>query len=133
VPISLARAEELVQAAVAEASRRGWPMNIAVADSGGNLVAFARLDGAVLAAAAISQHKARVAVTFRRPTKFYEDALQKPNLNYVLTLDGVIASRGGIPLIENGKVIGGIGCSGGTSSQDEAICAIVASSISKQP
>lgn len=130
-PISLARAEALVQAAVTEANRRGWTMNVAITDSGANLVAFARMDGAVLAAAAISQHKARAAVTFRRPTKFYEDALQKPNLSYLLTLDDVVASRGGIPLIENGKVIGGIGCSGGTSSQDEAICAAAASTINK--
>jgi glc operon protein GlcG len=130
-PISLSRAQILVQAAVTEANKRGWTMNVAVTDSGANLVAFVRMDGAVLAASAISQHKARAAVTFRRPTKFYEDALQKPNLNYLLTLDGVVASRGGIPLIENNKVIGGIGCSGGTSSQDEAICAAAASTINK--
>lgn len=130
-PIPLARAQALVQSAMAEANKRGWPMNVAVSDSGGNLLAFARMDGAVLAAAAISQHKAQAAVTFRRPTKVYEDALQKPNLNYLLTLDGIIASRGGIPLIENGKVIGGIGCSGGTSSQDEAICAAAAATLNK--
>lgn len=130
-PISLARAQALVQSAMVEATKRGWPMNVAVSDSGANLVAFARMDGAVLAAAAISQHKAQAAVTFRRPTKVYEDALQKPNLNYLLTLDGIIASRGGIPLIEDGKVIGGIGCSGGTSSQDEAICAAAVATLGK--
>lgn len=130
-PIQLARAQALVQSAMAEATRRGWPMNVAVADSGGNLVAFARMDGAVLAAAAISQHKAQAAVTFRRPTKVFEDALQKPNLNYLLTLDGIIASRGGIPLVDNGRVVGGIGCSGGTSSQDEAICAAAAAAMNK--
>jgi uncharacterized protein GlcG (DUF336 family) len=130
-PIPLARAQALVQSALAEATKRGWPMNVAVADSGGNLLAFARMDGAVLAAAAISQHKAQAAVTFRRPTKVYEDALQKPHLNYLLTLDGIIASRGGIPLIDNGKVIGGIGCSGGTSSQDEAVCAAAVATLAK--
>ena len=130
-PISLARAQVLVQTAMAEASRRGWPMNIAVADAAGHPLAFARMDGAVLAAVAISQHKARVAVTYRRPTKVYEDALQNPALAYLLTLDDVIASRGGIPLIENGLVIGGIGCSGGTSSQDQAVCAAAAATINK--
>src|SRR5580698_3974558 len=58
-PISLARAQEVIQAAVAEAKRRDWKMNIAVADSGGNLVAFQRMDGAMLASIQIAQHKAR--------------------------------------------------------------------------
>jgi glc operon protein GlcG len=48
-----------------------------------------------------------------------------------MTLDDVIASRGGIPLIEDGKLIGAIGCSGGTSSQDEAVCAVGAKTINK--
>ncbi|HYA59442.1 MAG TPA: heme-binding protein, partial [Burkholderiaceae bacterium] len=118
-PISAERAQALLQAAVAEANKRGWPLNIAVADSGGNLVAFLRMDGAQLASIAVAQHKARVAVKFRRPTKVFEDAVQKQDYKYVLTLDDVIASRGGIPIIEDGKLIGAIGCSGGTGSQDE--------------
>ena len=48
--------------------------------------------------------------------------MQKFGFNYILTLDDVIASRGGIPLVEGGKIIGAVGCSGGTGSQDEAIC-----------
>jgi glc operon protein GlcG len=48
---------------------------------------------------------------------------------YALTLDGVIASRGGIPLIEGGKIIGAIGCSGGTGSQDEAACKVGAATV----
>lgn len=130
-PISLARAQSVIQAAQAEASRRGWAVNIAVVDSGANLVAFARMDGAQLASIAISQHKARVAATFRRPTKAYEDAIQKSGNNYVMTLDDVIASRGGIPLIEDGKLIGAIGCSGGTGSQDEAACMVGAAVVNK--
>jgi glc operon protein GlcG len=120
-PISLDRAAAVIHAAVAEAKKRNWKMNVAVADSGGNLVAFQRMDGAMLAAIQIAQHKARAAATFRRPTKIFEDGVQLMHLNYLLAFDGVIASRGGIPLIEQGAIIGAIGCSGGTDSQDEIV------------
>src|SRR5271167_2669459 len=102
-PISLYQAQAVIQAAVAEARQRNWKMNIAVADSGGNLVAFQRMDGAMLASIQIAEHKARAAVTFRRPTKVFEDGINLMHLNYLLAFDGIIASRGGIPLIENGK------------------------------
>jgi glc operon protein GlcG len=120
-PISLARARAVIDAAVAEATRRSWKMNLAVVDSGANLVAFLRMDGAMLASIQIAEHKARAAATFRRPTKIFEDGIQLMNLNYLLAFDGVIASRGGIPLIEDGAIIGAIGCSGGTDSQDEIV------------
>ena len=121
LPISLARAEAVIHAAVAEATRRNWKMNVAVADSGGNLVAFQRMDGAMLASIQIAEHKARASATFRRPTKIFEDGIQLMHLNYLLAFDGVIASRGGIPLIDEGTIIGAIGCSGGTDSQDEIV------------
>ena len=119
--ITLDRAEAVIHAAVAEAKKRNWKMNVAVIDSGGNLVGFERMDGAMLASIQISQHKARAAATFRRPTKVFEDGIQLMHLNYLLAFDGTIASRGGIPLIENGMIIGAIGCSGGTDSQDEIV------------
>src|SRR5437868_9337117 len=120
-PISLERAEAVIHAAVAEARKRNWKMNVAVADSGGNLVAFERMDGAMLASIQIAEHKARAAVTFRRPTKVFEDGINLMHLNYLLAFDGVIASRGGIPLIDEGVIIGAIGVSGGTDSQDEVV------------
>jgi glc operon protein GlcG len=120
-PISLEQAQAAIQAAVAEAQKRNWKMNVAIADSGGNLVAFERMDGAMLASIQIAQHKARAAATFRRPTKVFEDGINLMHLDYLLAFDGVIASRGGIPLIEHGKIIGAIGCSGGTDSQDEVV------------
>jgi uncharacterized protein GlcG (DUF336 family) len=128
-PISLDRAEAAIEAAVAEAKKRNWAMNVAVVDSGGNLVAFRRMDGAQLASIQISEHKARAAATYRRETKIFENAVQEGNLPYILTLDGVIASRGGIPLIEGGKIIGAIGCSGGAGSQDEVSCKAGAATI----
>jgi uncharacterized protein GlcG (DUF336 family) len=118
-PISLDRAEAVIHAAVAEAKKRNWKMNIAVSDSDGNLVAFQRMDGAMLASIKIAEHKARAAATFRRPTKVFEDGINLMHLNYLLAFDGVIASRGGIPLIDHGAIVGAIGCSGGTDSQDE--------------
>jgi glc operon protein GlcG len=129
-PISLQKAEDAIHAAAAEASKRGWPLNVAVVDSGGNLVAFARMDGAQLASINISEHKARAAAKFRRPTRVFEDALQKGTA-YIATLDDMVGSRGGIPLIEDGKLIGAIGCSGGTGSQDEAVCSAGAATINK--
>ena len=122
VPLALERATVAINAAIAEAKKHDWKMNVAVVDSGGNLVAFQRMDGAQLASIPISEHKARAAVTFRRETKAWENAIQTNGFNYVMTLDGVIASRGGIPLIEGGKIVGGIGCSGATGSQDEVAC-----------
>lgn len=132
-PISLDRAVAVVHTAVAEAKKRNWKMNVAVADSGGNLVAFQRMDGAMLAAIEIALHKARAAATFRRPTKIFEDGINLMHLNYLLAFDGVIASRGGIPLIEQGRLIGAIGCSGGTDSQDEIISLAGAALINQPP
>ncbi len=120
-PISLERAQAVLQAAVEEAKKRNWKMNLSVADSGGNLVAFQRMDGAMLASIQIAEHKAKAAVTFRRPTKVFEDGIQVMHLNYLLAFDGMIASRGGIPLIDQGLIIGAIGSSGGTDSQDEVV------------
>ena len=130
-PISLNRAQAVIHAAVAEAKKRDWKMNVAVADSGGNLVAFQRMDGTMLASIQIAEHKARAAATFRRPTKIFEDGIQLMGLNYLLAFDGVIASRGGIPLIDQGVIIGAIGCSGGTDSQDEVVSNAGAAVINK--
>jgi uncharacterized protein GlcG (DUF336 family) len=120
-PISLDRAQAAINAAVAESKKRGWKLNVAMVDSGGHLVAFARMDGSQIGSIAISEHKARAAAKFRRETKAFEAGIQAGN-NYLITLDDVIASRGGIPVIQNGQIIGAIGCSGGTGSQDEVVC-----------
>jgi glc operon protein GlcG len=121
-PIPLERALAAITAAVAEARKHDWKLNVAVVDSGGNLVAFQRMDGAQLASITISEHKARAAVTFRRETKAWESAIQTNGAHYVMTLDGMIGSRGGLPLVDGGRIIGAIGCSGATGSQDEVAC-----------
>ena len=129
-PISLERASAVIAAAIAEARKHDWKLNVAVVDSGGNLVAFERMDGAQLASIQISEHKARTAAMFRRETKVFENSVQN-GAPYALSLDGMIASRGGIPLIENGHIIGAIGCSGGTGSQDEVACSAAAATLRK--
>ena len=119
-PISLEKAEAVLAAAVADAKKRDWKMNCAVVDSGATLVAFQRMDGAQLASIAIAEHKARTAAKYRRETKALENGIQG-GAHYLVTLDDVVGSRGGIPLVEGGRMIGAIGCSGGTGSQDEVV------------
>ena len=128
-PISLEHAGAAIAAAVTEARKHDWKLNVAVVDSGGNLVAFQRMDGAQLASIQIAEHKARASATFRRETKVFETSIQQKNYYYLMTLDGVIASRGGIPLMEAGKIVGAIGCSGGTGSQDEVACKVGAATL----
>lgn len=130
-PISLEKGEAVLHAAFAESTKRGWKLNCAIYDSGANLVVFKRQDGAQLASIAIAEHKARVAVKARRETRAIEDGVQKANLIYLTTLDDFIASRGGIPLVEGGKIVGSIGCSGGTGSQDEVVAKAGAAVVNK--
>ena len=119
-PISLDRADAILAASVTAARGRNWKMVCSVVDSGANLVSFKRMDGAQTASIDISMHKARAAAKYRRETKAFEAGVQN-GLHYLLTLDDIIASRGGIPLLEGGRLIGAIGCSGGTGSQDEVV------------
>jgi glc operon protein GlcG len=129
-PVAYDRAQAAINAMVAESKKRGWKFNMAVVDWGGNLVAFARMDGAQLGSIAIAQHKARAAAKFRRETKAFEAGIQGGN-NFLLTLDDVIGSRGGIPIIDNGQIVGAVGCSGGTGSQDEVVCRAGADAIKR--
>jgi uncharacterized protein GlcG (DUF336 family) len=130
-PISYEKAIAAVNAAAAEAKKRDWKMNIAVVDPNGDLIAFERMDGAQIASVSISQGKARTAARYRRPSEAFFKAFETGH-PYVATLDPtLIASPGGIPLVESVKLIGAIGCSGGTGSQDETICKVGADTINK--
>ena len=94
-------------------------MTIAVVDTGGYLVYFERMANSQLASVQISIDKARSATLYRRPTKLFQDALAAGAENLrILTLADVLPSDGGVPLIVDGKIVGGIGLSGGTSTQD---------------
>ncbi len=120
----------IAAAAVAEAKKHNWKENVAVVDSTGYLVAFSRMDGAQLASVAIAEHKARAAVTFRRDTKIFETNVDS-GLVYQLSHDGIVASRGGIPLVEGGKLISAIGVSCATGSQDEVCAKAGAATVNK--
>src|SRR5262245_41589940 len=128
--MNLEVATKAVAAAAAEAKKNGWFMAIAVVTNGGHLVHFSRMDNTQFASIKIAQHKARVAATFRRPTKVFEDRVAAGGAGLaVLTLDGAIASAGGVPIVSGGKVIGAIGCSGGASAQDDQVCKAGADTI----
>jgi glc operon protein GlcG len=121
--INIEQAKKLATAAAAEAKKNNWFMAISVVGPAGDLVYFEKMDNTQYASVAISQHKARVAATFRRPTKVFEENLAKgAEFIYQLTLDGMIGSQGGIPIVVGGKLIGAIGCSGGTGPQDLQTC-----------
>src|SRR5713101_5274252 len=121
--IGLEQARTLVDAAMAEAKKNNWFMAITVVGPAGDLVYFAKMDNTQYASVTISQHKARAAATFRRPTKAFEENLGKGfEFIYQLTLDGMIGSQGGVPLVVGGKIIGAIGCSGGSGPQDLQTC-----------
>src|SRR5262249_40945286 len=122
------KAQAVVQAAIAEANKHSWPLNVAVVDSGGNLIAFARMDGAQIGSIAISEHKARAAAKFPRPTKGFQETMQQGR-SYLARLEDIVASRGGIPLVEDNKIVGAVGCSGATGSQDEVVCMAGAAAV----
>jgi glc operon protein GlcG len=121
--LNIETAKKVAAAAAAELQKRNWKgMCISVVDTHGDLVYFERDDSCQYASISISQHKARTAARYRRPTVVFERLVGKgPFFAYLPTLDDVIASRGGNPLVVGGKIIGAIGVSGGTGSQDDTI------------
>ncbi|RZF27163.1 heme-binding protein [Paraburkholderia sp. UYCP14C] len=128
-PIGVDTAKKLLAIAEAEAKRRDWKMNIAVVDTHGELVAFERMDGAQYASIAISQNKARTSARFRRETRVFYNQFEAGH-TYLSTLDPqLVASPGGFPLLDGGKLIGAIGCSGGTAEQGSAVCKVAADTI----
>jgi glc operon protein GlcG len=131
-PITADRAAQVVAATVAEATRspRNWKLAIAVVDTNGDLVYFYRMDQTQHASAQVAIDKARTSARFRRPTQAFFETMQTPAGSFVPTLDPtLVASPGGIPLIENGRVIGAIGCSGATGAQDQVACQAGADSL----
>ena len=121
-PVTLETAKKLIAAVEAESAKHRWKHAIAVVDTHGDLVHFSRMDGAQLASANIAQGKARTAARYRRETRVFYNQFETGH-PYIGTLDPtLVASAGGLPLIEGGKLIGAIGCSGGTGDQDAAAC-----------
>jgi uncharacterized protein GlcG (DUF336 family) len=115
--ISLATAKKVAAAAAAEAMKIKINVVITVVDMGGNLLYLERFDVVQYGSVDVALHKAKCSVAFKRPTKAFEDTIGSGKTAY-LTLDGISAIEGGVPIIENGKIIGAIGVSGGSAAQD---------------
>ena len=132
-PINLETAKKVAAAAVAETAKRNWnAFCIAVVNPSGELVYFEKQDNCQYASIGVSQHKARTATRYRRPTLVFETLVGKgPYFAYLTTLDDVIASRGGNLLIVDGKIIGAIGVSGALSSQDAQVAKAGADALNK--
>ena len=121
-PITLEQAKKALAGAEAEAGKNKWNVVITVLDSGGNIVAVHRMDGAQFGSLEVSREKAYSAVAFRRPTKVWEDLLAQGGANLrLLRLTGANPLDGGLPIVADGKIIGAIGVSGVTGQQDAQI------------
>lgn len=117
-PVNLATAKKMAAGALAECQKNQWNVAVAVVDNHGLLIYFERLDDTQTASSQIALDKARAAAMYRRPTRAFADAIAKAG-PAVMTLPGVIASPGGLPVFVGGRVVGGIGISGVTGDQDE--------------
>ncbi len=119
LPITLDNAKTAAALALAEARKNNWMMAVAVVDPAGNLVYFEKMDGTQTGSVAIAIAKARSAALFKRSTKTFQDTLASGGEGLrVLKLENAVPVEGGLPLVMDGKVVGAIGLSGGTSAQD---------------
>jgi glc operon protein GlcG len=119
-PISLEVAKKAAAGAVAEANKNNWKMAVAITDPAGQLVYFEKIDGTQTASVGIAIAKSRSAAIYKRPTKAFQDAVASGNTG-MLALKGAMPSEGGIPIVIDGKIVGAIGASGGSSQQDGAV------------
>jgi glc operon protein GlcG len=124
--LTLDGAKRVLAAAVAEAKKGAGTAAIAVVDEGGNLIAVERLDGTFAAGTTVSVGKARTAVLFKKPTKFFEDLINKGRtaMSSLSANEGFTPLQGGLPIVVDGQIIGGIGVSGAASAQQDEEVAI---------
>ena len=117
--VSLENAKKAAASAIAEARKNQWNMAVAIVDISGELVYFEKLDATQAASVNIAQDKARSAARFKRPTKALQDVLAAGGAGLrLLALEGAVPVEGGVPILMDGKIIGAVGVSGGTSEQD---------------
>ena len=130
--LTLNDARRIIQAAEQKAAEIGQPMNIAVADSGGNLIAHVRMDGAWIGSIDISIKKAYTSRAFDIATKDLAGESQSGGQFFGIhaSNDGrIMIFAGGIPLKRDGQVIGAIGVSGGSGEQDHAVAVAGAAAV----
>jgi glc operon protein GlcG len=129
--ISLENAKKAAAPALAEAAKNNWRVAVAIVGPDGTLVYYEKIDNTQLGSAQVAIDKARTAALFKRPTKAFQDTLAAGGDGLrLLTLNGVVAVEGGIPLVTDGKIAGAIGVSGATSAQD-AQCAKAGADVVK--
>lgn len=129
--LTLEGAKKVIGAAVAEAKKLNAPGGaIAVVDEGGNLMAVERLDGTFAAGANISIGKARTAALFKRPTKAFEEIINKGR-TAMTTLNDFTPLQGGVPIMAEGQIVGAIGVSGAASAQQDEDLAIAGAAALK--
>jgi glc operon protein GlcG len=129
-PISLDSAQKAAAAAIAEALKNGWLMAVAITDPAGELVYFAKMDGTQTGSVNVSIGKSRSAALFKRPTKVFQDMLASGGAGVrVLALEKAVPIEGGVPLVINGEIVGGIGASGGSSDQDGVVAGAGAAAL----
>jgi uncharacterized protein GlcG (DUF336 family) len=129
-PISVDTAKTIAPAAIAEAKKNGWTMAIAIVDTHGELVYFERMDHVQQGSVDVALAKARSAARFKRPTKVFQDGLAAGGAGMrLLALDGAVPVEGGVPLVVDGKIVGAIGASGGTSEQDGVVAAAAVAAL----
>lgn len=129
-PIPLEKAKLVAAAAVAEAQKNGWLMAVTIVDPSGELIFFEKMDSTQFGSIDVSIAKARSAARFKRPTKVFEDGVAAGGAGLrSLKIPGAMPVEGGLPLIENGKIIGAVGVSGGQPPQDGQCAAAAASTI----
>jgi len=115
--INLATAKKVAAAAAEEATKMKVNVVIVIVDTGGNLLYLERFDVVQYGSVDVAIHKAKCSVAYKRATKAFEDLIGGGKTSY-LTLDGISAIEGGVPIIQDGKIIGAIGVSGGSAAQD---------------
>src|SRR5947209_20589272 len=132
--LTLEGAKKAIAAAVDYAKKNNAPGGvIAIVDEGGNLMALERLDGSFAMGATISIGKARTAGLFKKPTRFFEELINKGR-TAMTAVDGFTPLIGGIPILVDGEVVGGIGVSGAASaSQDEELALAGANALTSPP
>jgi uncharacterized protein GlcG (DUF336 family) len=115
--LTLDVAKQIAAAAEKAAATNKWTMVITILDDGGNLLLLQRMDETQIGSIEVAIQKARSAISFKRPTKVFEDAVAGGR-TAILKLPNAMPVEGGIPITVDGKMIGAIGVSGGTSAQD---------------
>jgi glc operon protein GlcG len=131
-PIGLEAAKKAMAAAESEAMKNNWPMAVVILDSSGHTVMLHKLDNTQYGSIRVAEAKAHSALDYRRPSKVFEDLVAQGGIGLrTLALPGAAPFEGGVPIIADGKIIGAIGVSGGTSQQDGQVAKIGADTAAK--